>query len=52
MMADATSAGESVRFFLIMVAFLLGMVPGAWAAYRGIKALAYYIKLKLMGDLS
>jgi len=52
MMAEVTSAGESMRVFLIVIAFLLGMVPGAWAAYRGLKALAYYIKLKLMGDLS
>ena len=52
MMAEATSAGESMRVFLIVIAFILGMVPGAWAAYRGLKALAYYIKLKLMGDLS
>ena len=51
-MAEAVSAGESVRVFLIVVAFFLGMVPGAWAAYRGLKALAYYIKLKLMGDVS
>ena len=51
-MAEATSANESIRVFFIVIAFLLGMVPGAWAAYRGLKALAYYIKLKLMGDLS
>jgi ABC-type dipeptide/oligopeptide/nickel transport system permease component len=52
MMAEAISASESLRVFLIVIAFILGMVPGAWAAYRGLKALAYYIKLKLMGDLS
>ena len=38
---------DSFRLTLLLVCFVLGMVPGVWAAWRGLKALAYYLKLKV-----
>jgi hypothetical protein len=34
------------RLFVLLVCFVLGMIPGMWATWRGLKALVYYMKLK------
>jgi hypothetical protein len=38
--------GGLFRLFVLLVCFVLGMIPGMWATWRGLKALAYYVKLK------
>ena len=38
--------GGHFRLFVLLVCFVLGMIPGMWATWRGLKALVYYVKLK------
>jgi hypothetical protein len=49
-MSGVLSNGDSFRLSLIFICFVIGMVPGMWAAWRGLKALAYYLKLKVDGE--
>jgi hypothetical protein len=42
--------GSLFRLFVLLVCFILGMIPGMWATWRGLKALAYYMKLKIVGE--
>lgn len=46
------STGYFLRVFFILIVFVMGLIPGMWAAYRGLKALAYYLKMKIDGDNS
>ena len=38
--------GGLFRLFVLLVCFVLGMIPGMWATWRGMKALVYYMKLR------
>ena len=49
-MSGVLYTGDIFRLFLLFVCFLIGMVPGMWATWRGLKALAYYMKLKMVGE--
>ena len=49
-MSGVLYTGGLFRLFLLFVCFVIGMVPGMWAAWRGLKALAYYMKLKIVGE--
>ena len=41
---------DEFRALMYFSRFVLLLIPGAWAAYVGIKALAYYLKLKIDGE--
>ena len=47
---NATASRDVFRALVHFSRFVLLLIPGAWAAYVGIKALAYYLKLKIDGE--
>jgi len=49
-MSGVLYTGDLFRLSLLFVCFIIGMVPGMWAAWRGLKALTYYLKLKIVGE--
>ena len=49
-MSGVSTTGDSFRLLVFLVYFVIGMVPSMWAAWSGLKALAYYLKLKVDGE--
>ena len=49
-MSGVSTTGDSFRLLVFLVCFVIGIVPGMWAAWSGLKALAYYLKLKVDGE--
>ncbi len=49
-MSGVSTTGDSFRLLVFLVCFVIGMVPGMWAAWSGMKALAYYLKLMVDGE--
>jgi len=45
--SDATIA---FRVFIYLTGLFTAIIPGMWAAYMGLKALLYYVKLKITPD--
>ena len=45
-MSGVSTIGDSFRSLVFLVCFVIGMVPGLWAAWRELKALTYYLRLK------
>jgi len=45
--SDATIA---FRVFIYLTGLFTALIPGMWAAYMGLKALLYYVKLKITPD--
>ncbi len=49
-MSGISTPGDFFRLLVFLVYFVIGMVPGIWAAWSGMKALVYYLKLKVDGE--
>ena len=47
---NAAMSRDVFRALMNFSGFVFLLIPGAWAAYAGIKALAYYLKLKIDGE--
>jgi hypothetical protein len=47
---NAAVSRDVFRALMNFSGFVFLLIPGAWAAYAGIKALAYYLKLKIDGE--
>lgn len=45
--SDATIA---FRVFIYLTGLFTAIIPGMWAAYMGLKAFLYYVKLKFTSD--
>ena len=45
-MSEAGCFGGAFKIFIDYAGFFLALIPGMWAAYRGLKALAYYLQLR------
>ena len=49
-MSGVSTTGDFFRLLVFLVCFVIGMIHGMWAAWSGLKALAYYLKLKVDGE--
>ena len=45
-MSEAGYFGGAFKIFIDYAGFFLALIPGMWAAYRGLKALVYYLHLR------
>ncbi len=46
----ANDATIAFRVFIYLTGLFTALIPGMWAAYMGLKALLYYLKLKITPD--
>ena len=45
-LSEAGYFGGAFKVFIDYAGFFLALIPGMWAAYRGLKALVYYLHLR------